>query len=203
MIAGGYDKRVSENIEVLQELQSLAKKHNLLPACFQGDVHELGESFTQNVDIIFRKSISDQEKRALFRVSLGLLYTPDREHFGIAPLEAMSAYLPVIAVASGGPLETVKHGYSGFLCSPPQTGEKFAEWMAVLMKTYDPLALDKVLLSDNHTWNEVVEDSKTPEVKEVEQVVLAQQAANHVRAKFSLSSMRRQLDDIVDNMLSS
>lgn len=115
VIAGGYDERVPENIEVLRELQTQANKHNLLHACFHGSMHELGESFAQSLDIIFRTSISDQEKRALFRVSLGLLYTPDREHFGIAPLEAMSAYLPVIAVASGGPLETVKHDYSGFL----------------------------------------------------------------------------------------
>ncbi|KAJ8543006.1 hypothetical protein K7X08_005529 [Anisodus acutangulus] len=40
------------------------------------------------------------------------------EHFGIVPLEAMSSYKPVIACNSGGPVETVKNGVTGFLCDP-------------------------------------------------------------------------------------
>lgn len=47
---------------------------------------------------------------------LGLLYTPDREHFGIVPLESMQMGLPVIAVNSGGPTETIAHKETGFLC---------------------------------------------------------------------------------------
>lgn len=38
------------------------------------------------------------------------------EHFGIVPLEAMAAHKPVIACNSGGPVETVKNGVTGFLC---------------------------------------------------------------------------------------
>jgi glycosyltransferase involved in cell wall biosynthesis len=52
-----------------------------------------------------------------------LLYTPDREHFGIVPIEAMNAGTPAICVASGGPLETILHGLSGFLCQ--QTAKEF------------------------------------------------------------------------------
>jgi glycosyltransferase involved in cell wall biosynthesis len=52
-----------------------------------------------------------------------LLYTPDREHFGIVPIEAMNAGTPAICVASGGPLETILHGLSGFLCQ--QTAKDF------------------------------------------------------------------------------
>lgn len=44
-----------------------------------------------------------------------MLYTPAREHFGIVPLEAMARGCPVIAVNSGGPLETVVHRETGFL----------------------------------------------------------------------------------------
>ena len=47
--------------------------------------------------------------------SIALLYTPDREHFGIVPCEAMAMGCPVLAVATGGPLETVVHGSTGFL----------------------------------------------------------------------------------------
>ena len=34
----------------------------------------------------------------------------DNEHFGIVPLESMYVGTPVIAVASGGPLETIVPG---------------------------------------------------------------------------------------------
>lgn len=40
------------------------------------------------------------------------------EHFGIVPLEAMASWKPVIACNSGGPIETVKNGETGFLCDP-------------------------------------------------------------------------------------
>lgn len=44
------------------------------------------------------------------------------EHFGIVPLEAMAAHKPVIACNSGGPVESVKDGETGFLCDPnPQS----------------------------------------------------------------------------------
>ena len=47
-----------------------------------------------------------------------LLYTPENEHFGIVPVEAM--YMGCIAFAcnSGGPLESVKDGVTGFLMEP-------------------------------------------------------------------------------------
>lgn len=50
---------------------------------------------------------SDAEKVALLRRCKCLLYTPSNEHFGITPLEAMYCKRAVIAVGSGGPLETV------------------------------------------------------------------------------------------------
>ncbi len=47
-----------------------------------------------------------------------LLYTPENEHFGIVPVEAMYMGNIVIACNSGGPLETVDHEKTGFLLSP-------------------------------------------------------------------------------------
>ena len=55
--------------------------------------------------VIFRKSISNDERLALLQTAAALLYTPDREHFGIVPIEAMAQGVPVIAVSSGGPLD--------------------------------------------------------------------------------------------------
>ncbi|KAI8552432.1 hypothetical protein RHMOL_Rhmol06G0266300 [Rhododendron molle] len=82
---GGFDKRLRENVEYLEELKCVAD----------------------------RKGVSHKD-----------------EHFGIVPLEAMAAYKPVIACNSGGSVEMIKNGVTGFLCDPsPQefssTMEKF------------------------------------------------------------------------------
>ena len=50
--------------------------------------------------------------------TLGLLYTPSNEHFGIVPIEAGACGLPVLATNSGGPLETILDPETGFLRKP-------------------------------------------------------------------------------------
>lgn len=109
VMAGGYDDRVTENKEYYLELKKLADDLNV----------------SENINFV--RSFSDEEKRTLLRNSLCLLYTPDREHFGIVPIEAMYNRCPVIAVNSGGPMETVEDGVTGYLCS--QSAKHFAEAM--------------------------------------------------------------------------
>lgn len=60
-----------------------------------------------------------------------VLYTPQHEHFGIVPLEAMAWAKAVVACDSGGPKESVVNGRTGLLCEP--TSESFANAMAQLM----------------------------------------------------------------------
>ncbi|KAL4237103.1 hypothetical protein ACF0H5_005484 [Mactra antiquata] len=97
IMAGGYDERVTENVEHYLELRRLCDKLSI------------------NDDVTFLRSISDAEKRNLLDKCDCLLYTPDREHFGIVPIEAMYMKCPVIACNSGGPLETVVDGKTGYL----------------------------------------------------------------------------------------
>ncbi|RNA27089.1 alpha-1-3 1-6-mannosyltransferase ALG2 [Brachionus plicatilis] len=100
IMAGGYDPRVGENINHYQELVDLAKSFDLLD------------------HISFLRSISDKQKIQLLRRTICLIYTPTNEHFGIVPIEAMYCEKPVIATNTGGPLETVKNGVTGFLVNP-------------------------------------------------------------------------------------
>ncbi|KAK1806666.1 hypothetical protein P4O66_005169, partial [Electrophorus voltai] len=109
VLAGGYDERVAENVQHYEELRSLAVSLDL-------EEH-----------VTFLRSFSDRLKVVLLHSSACVLYTPSGEHFGIVPVEAMYTCCPVIAVASGGPLESVVHGETGFLCEP--TPESFSEAM--------------------------------------------------------------------------
>ena len=61
-----------------------------------------------------------------------MLYTPQNEHFGIVPLEAMAARRPVVACNTGGPTESVADGVTGFLCDP--TPAAFADAMLKLLQ---------------------------------------------------------------------
>lgn len=59
-----------------------------------------------------------------------MLYTPENEHFGIVPVEAMYLGCIVIACNSGGPLESVDHNKTGYLLSPD-----YEEWGTQIIKT--------------------------------------------------------------------
>jgi alpha-1,3/alpha-1,6-mannosyltransferase len=86
-------------------------------------------------DVVFLKSISNNERLLLLENTSILLYTPENEHFGIVPVEAMYMGCIVIACNSGGPLESVDHEKTGFLLSPNSTlwGEKL-----LLLLSADP-----------------------------------------------------------------
>ncbi|XP_058109290.1 uncharacterized protein LOC131252651 [Magnolia sinica] len=109
-LAGGYDKRLKENVEYLAELKSLAER----------------EGVSDRVQFV--TSCSTAERNALLSECICVLYTPKDEHFGIVPLEAMAAQKPVIACNSGGPVETIRHEVTGFLCDP--TAHEFSRAMA-------------------------------------------------------------------------
>eukprot|EP00924_Labyrinthula_sp_SR-Ha-C_P004589 snap_masked-scaffold_1-processed-gene-5.29-mRNA-1 protein AED:0.04 eAED:0.04 QI:0/-1/0/1/-1/1/1/0/450 len=96
VFAGGYDKRLQDNEKCLSELKSIVSSENLT------NVH-------------FFLNVSIDEKNFLLESALCLVYTPENEHFGIVPIEAMAKGKPVIAHNSGGPRETVLDGETGFL----------------------------------------------------------------------------------------
>lgn len=114
IVAGGFDKRLKENVEYLEELKHLAEKKGV------------------SNQVRFITSCSTAERNALLSECLCVLYTPKDEHFGIVPLEAMAAYKPVIACNSGGPVESIKDGVTGFLCNP--TPQDFSLAMTRLIK---------------------------------------------------------------------
>lgn len=63
-------------------------------------------------NIEFLGFVPDADLRELYATAKALIF-PQKEDFGIIPLEAMAAGCPVIAYASGGALETIIDGETG------------------------------------------------------------------------------------------
>ena len=122
VIAGGYDDRLRENRDTLLDLQALVQQLRLAE------------------HVVFMRSCTETERLVLLARCRCVVYTPANEHFGFVPVEAMAAGRPVVAVASGGPLETVQHEHTGLLCRP--TPPAFAEALARLL--VDPVAAERM-----------------------------------------------------------
>jgi alpha-1,3/alpha-1,6-mannosyltransferase len=110
---GGYDSRIVENVEYHTELQDLATSLSL--------THHTTSSLDTPpppTPVLFLLSVSSPLKQVLLSSARLLIYTPSNEHFGIVPLEAMLSSTPVLAANTGGPVETVLDGETGWLRSP-------------------------------------------------------------------------------------
>ncbi|KAH0627113.1 hypothetical protein JD844_002523 [Phrynosoma platyrhinos] len=122
VLAGGYDEAVQENVEYYEELKTVAVKLQV------------------EEQVTFLRSFSDEQKIALLSSCICVLYTPSNEHFGIVPLEAMYMKCPVIAVNSGGPLESIVNNQTGFLCEP-----RPSEFSAAMEKFVKDPALKRIM----------------------------------------------------------
>ena len=62
---------------------------------------------------------------ALYATCRGVLYVPFDEDFGYVTVEAFLSRKPVVTASdSGGPLEFVEDGASGFVAAPEPTGAR-------------------------------------------------------------------------------
>jgi len=125
IIAGGYDALFQYNVNYFNELLSICKEENLSYSNFPNF----------DGDVVFYRSFKDEEKPFLFSISRCLLYTSLNEHFGITPVDAMSVKLPVIGTNTGGLLETIVDGETGFLCEP--NAKHFAEAVVKIINSDD------------------------------------------------------------------
>jgi len=67
--------------------------------------------------------VSDQERIKLYENAIALIVAAEDEDFGITPVEAQAAGIPVIAARAGGFLETVIEGKTGEFYNPGFLGD--------------------------------------------------------------------------------
>jgi glycosyltransferase involved in cell wall biosynthesis len=84
---------------------------------------------TAGADVTFVGRVDDEVLRDEYRTARAVIL-PGEEDFGIVPLEAQACGRPVVALARGGALETVKNGQTGLLFPEP-TAASLAETMRV------------------------------------------------------------------------
>ena len=103
-----------------------------------------------------------------------LVYTPSNEHFGIVPLEAMLAGIPVLAADSGGPLETVVDSETGWL----RPVNKIEDWTKVMHRVLHTLT-------------------------EGELEAMGRAGRERVRREFSETKMAQRLDEEFEQMVNA
>jgi glycosyltransferase involved in cell wall biosynthesis len=91
----------------------------------------------------FLGKVSEQERDRLLGGARALLF-PGQEDFGIVPVEAQAAGVPVIAYGIGGAVETVLDGVTGVLY-----GERGASALATAMERFEGLELDGEAVREN------------------------------------------------------
>ena len=152
VVAGGYDTRVQENVTYHEELEALATSLNLKAATAKNIVS--AQAIPSDIEVLFLLSVPDQLKSSLLGAARILVYTPSNEHFGIVPLEAMLAGVPVLAANSGGPLETVIDGETGWLKAHGEVDH----WTEVLRSILDNQQQDLLHRMGDRGRRRVVED---------------------------------------------
>lgn len=85
----------------------------------KGKLQELIEKFNLNHRVELLGHVSQSELASLYRNALAVYFAPIGEDYGFVTLEAMQSAKPIITCSdSGGPLEFVLDGKTGFVVDP-------------------------------------------------------------------------------------
>lgn len=103
---------------------------------FAGYGEELRQMAGPTVE--FLGEVTDEEKTKLFANCQAFIFPAEEEDFGIVPVEAMAVGKPVIALRSGGVLESVVEGKTGEFFDEPTVGSLAAKLQSFKVAKYRP-----------------------------------------------------------------
>lgn len=115
-------------------------------------------------NIEFLGEVTEDAKLDLMRNAKAFIYPSEHEDFGIVPVEAMAAGTPVIALAQGGPLETIINGKTGMFFK-----ERTVESLMSAVKHFNDL--DQYTIKAEDCINQAKKFSKERFKKEMLQFV--------------------------------
>jgi len=173
IIAGGYDRRVQENVSYLKQLETLAHSLGLQTRTHNAIITAL--ETPQHVPVIFLPNITAVVKANLLRAASLVVYTPQNEHLGIVPLEAMLSGAPVLAATQGGPKETVVDGQTGWLRD----------------------------VRDTQAWTDVMQKVLGGDIPNAELQRFGYRGRQRVKSLFSQNKMAEVLDQEIAQMLTA
>lgn len=156
---------MQENVSYHRDLVALSDSLNLKSATTSTLITAL--NVPAETEVVFLLSVPHTLKQSLLRSASLLVYTPQNEHFGIVPLEAMLAGVPVLAADSGGPRETVVEGVTGWLRDPG----KVEQWTGVMERAL---------------WG----------LSERERADMSRAGRERVTDNFAVDQMAKRLDDL-------
>ncbi len=121
--------RAKRQLLSIEALRKTSSSVNLIfcgeseEASYDEEIERALEAAGLRARVRFCGRVNEEEKLALYARSLGVLYLPFDEDYGYVTLEAMLASKPIITCTdSGGPLEFVVDGETGFVVEP-EAGE--------------------------------------------------------------------------------
>ena len=151
---------MQENVTYHKHLVKLADELGLKSATTKTVVTAL--KVPDDIEVLFLLSVPNTLKDMLLKSAKLLVYTPSNEHFGIVPLEAMLAGVPVLAANSGGPLESVVDGVTGWLC-PPEKAESWTVVMDMVLHKMSDEKLEKMGMAGRDRVKQEFSDVKMAE----------------------------------------
>lgn len=152
-----------KRIDLIVEAMRYTKSNAKLIVAGKGNEREYLESMIKKYKlqnkVLLKGYVSEEEKVELYTNSIGVVFVPKDEDYGYITIEAYLSGRPVItALDSGGPLEFVEDGETGYIVSPEP--QKIAQKIDSLFNDKDKarkfgkLGYEKV---KNINWDNVIE----------------------------------------------
>jgi glycosyltransferase involved in cell wall biosynthesis len=139
----GVELKVAGDGRALADVRGLAERNARAGGSDSVDTRLPASTSSRAAGIEFLGRVADRERDDLLSGARALLF-PGEEDFGIVPVEAQAAGVPVIAYGAGGARETVRDGRTGVLFAEQRPAE-----LAQAIERFERLRLDETEIRAN------------------------------------------------------